>query len=651
MLDFQKATEAIKHHERILILPSSPVDGDSIGSALAIYSLFQGMGKNATVVLTSEIPDIYRFLPNIDTVQKTAKLYSDFMITIDLKDSGFKDIKHEIVDNKVNIIVTPENGSYNSEQITFPEPKKYFDLIITVDCADLSQLGSFYNQNYMVFSDVPSINIDHHISNKNFGSLNLVSTQASSTTQIIFNWFKSMNVEIDEDIATLLLAGIITDTGSFQNANTTPESFDAAAELIDLGGRQQEIIRHIYKTKQLNSLKLWGKILSKIQVNETYRYLWSSATQADFQQTGTTSADKGDIIDELMSNAQEADVILLLEEKPDGSLHGSLRSTNENIDISPIAAKFEGGGHSMAAGFTIPNATVDTHQNQILQLIEQFQRSRLETPAQSVDSASELNSPSPIFQEPETGVVTPEQDQPVQSIDESVSQDLPEVESVQQDEQVVAQQPEVENNQVQEEGQSSYSEETNYENLPDIADSISDTEETLEQSEESTSDLSENYSEPTEEPLQDISLDYSPDLQSEDTEPESTLEPEVESNDVEPYEFTTNTEPLEDSAEVVSSENEVPQNSEDYVLDNLPSIEEIVEPEQDNNQTEDFNLADPSLEDFDPAGLQEELQSSQTPSDPETKETEIDKLTRDFVSKQDQEDQNPSIQSEEKTQS
>lgn len=404
MLDFEKATQAIQYHENILILPSSPVDGDSIGSALAIYSLLQHMGKNATVVLTSDIPDIYKFLPNVDTVQKTVKLYSDFIITIDLKDKKLKDLQHTIEDNKVNILVTPDNGSFTKDQVNFPEPKKYFDLVITVDCADVTQLGDFYKQNYNAFADIPSINIDHHVSNKNFGSLNLVDTNVASTTQILYTWFKHMNVEFDSDIATLLLAGIITDTGSFQNANTTPESFDVAADLIDLGGRQQEIIRHVYKTKHLNSLKLWGRILSKIQVDEDLRYLWSSVTQADFQQTGTNSSDKGDIIDDLLSNAQEADVVLLLEEKIDGSLHGSLRSTDESVDISPIAQQFGGGGHTMASGFTIPNATVESHLDQILTQIRSFQENRLNKesvpPApQPTPAAISTESPSPIFEE------------------------------------------------------------------------------------------------------------------------------------------------------------------------------------------------------------------------------------------------------------
>ncbi len=560
MVDFQKATEAIKHHENILILPSSPVDGDSIGSALAVYSLLQAMGKNATVVLTSEIPDIYRFLPNIDSVQKTAQLYSDFMITIDLKNQKLENIKHEIVDNKVNIIVTPEHGTFSQDQVAFPEPKKYFDLLITVDCADLTQLGSFYKQNYAVFSDIPSINIDHHVSNKQFGSLNLVDTAVSSTTQLLFSWFKSMNAQIDEDIATLLLAGIITDTGSFQNANTTPECFDAAAELIDLGGRQQEIIRHVYKTKQLNSLKLWGKILSKIQVNETYRYLWSSATQSDFQQTGTISSDKGDIIDELMSNAQEADVILLLEEKPDGSLHGSLRSTSEAIDISPIAEKYNGGGHTMASGFTIPNATVDTHQNQILAAIEEFQKQRMNSPQTEQAPSGELKpepnpkSPSPIF-EPTV---------PAQA--ELTSDNSPTPST---------------NTKTQEE-----------ESLPQ-----------------------ESKPTETEEPQASYDIDV----------------PKSESNK------------LEQDQSIKTNQ----QDQED--LDNLPSVDQIIGgSDSETPQAEsvgDSQLQDPSEENFEPLDLAEELnnfnqtfqsdplQENQTPK---PKEENIDKLTRDFVSKEDQ---------------
>jgi len=372
MLDFQKAISAIEHSNNILILPSSPVDGDSLGSSLALYDVLKAQGKSATVVLTSEIPDIYKFLPSISHIHTSAEMYSDFMITLHLKDQELENIRHEIVDDHVNIIVTPTAGRFSSDQVSFPEPKKHYDLIITVDCADLTQLGEFYKQHFQIFSEVPSINIDHHISNKNYASLNLVDAGYCSTTHILYDMLLEMSAEINEDVATLLLAGIITDTGSFQNTNTTPEAFDVAAELIELGGRQQEIIQHIYKTKQLNSLKLWGKILSKIQVDSEYNLMWTTLTQIDLKETDTTNQDKGEIMDELLSNAEDANIVLLLEEREGGVLHGSIRVNTDDIDAVKIAENFGGGGHQRAAGFNITGATVESHESKILKFVRQY---------------------------------------------------------------------------------------------------------------------------------------------------------------------------------------------------------------------------------------------------------------------------------------
>lgn len=385
MLDFTKAITAIEHAKNILILPSSPVDGDSLGSALALYDVLKNMDKSATVVLTSDIPDIYKFLPNISHIHSSAEMYSDFMITLHLKDQELEDIRHEIVDDHVNIIVTPSQGRFTPEQVSFPEPKKHYDLIITVDCADLTQLGEFYKQHFQIFSEVPSINIDHHISNKNYASLNLVDPGYCSTTHILYDLLLELSAEINSDVATLLLAGIITDTGSFQNTNTTPEAFDVAAELIDLGGRQQEIIQHIYKTKQLNSLKLWGKILSKIQIDNEYQLMWTSLTNIDLKETDTTNQDKGEIMDELLSNAEDARIVILLEERPGQVLHGSIRVNNDEINAVTIAENFGGGGHQRAAGFNIQGATVESHESKVLKFIRQY-----------LDSLAPANEPEAI---------------------------------------------------------------------------------------------------------------------------------------------------------------------------------------------------------------------------------------------------------------
>src|SRR5690606_21243328 len=153
----------------------------------------------------------------------------------DLKDIRAKEIRHEIVENKINIFITPEAGTINPDQVSFPELTKKFDLLLIVDCANLTQLGAFYTQNFNLFSQVPSINFDHHETNQKLTTLNLVNPKACSTTHILLEFFKVLEVEITPDIATLLLAGIITDTGSFQNPNTSPEAFDTAAWLIDKG--------------------------------------------------------------------------------------------------------------------------------------------------------------------------------------------------------------------------------------------------------------------------------------------------------------------------------------------------------------------------------------------------------------------------------
>jgi len=393
MLDFSQAIQAFQNNQNILILPSTPVDGDSIGSALALYEVFKKLGKNATVCVTSPVPDIFKFLPDVDSIAETVDVYDDFVIELHLKDQELKEIRHEIVDNHVNIFVTPTHGKLSKEQISFPEPKKHYDLIVTVDTADLKQLGSFYEQHSEIFSEIPSINIDHHKSNTQFASLNLVDTSYCSASHILYELLKAMQAPIDADIATLLLAGIITDTGSFQNSNTTPASFDAAAELVDLGGRQQEIIQHIYKTKQLNSLKLWGKILSKIQVDPNHRMLWTSLTQEDLSEFGTNNEAKGDIIDELLSNAEEADLVLLLEERPGNILHGSIRITSEDLDGTVIAQKFGGGGHAKACGFNIENASVQSHSQIVVQACKDYIDSiRQNSNTNSNANASQANS-------------------------------------------------------------------------------------------------------------------------------------------------------------------------------------------------------------------------------------------------------------------
>ncbi len=379
----QHVVDIINRSESILILPSSPLDGDSLGASISLYTALNKLGKAVTVICSDPIPEVYQFLPNSKVVGNKLVSSNDFIISLDYDESEIKEIKTIIEDKRVNIVITPKKENQISEgNISFNRGEMSYDLIITVDCAELSQLRSIYENNIEMFQKIPVVNIDHHISNAHYGKINHVDIMAASTTELITPMLEQLSKEhdmklIDENVATLLLTGIITDTGSFQNANTTPKSFEVASDLIAYGARQQEIIQCIYKTKQLSQLKLWGRVLTKIQTDEKYRVVWSALSQQDFRDTGSVEDETGDIIDELMTNAPGAEIVVLMKERKDSSISVSVRTTSAAIDSSKIAEHFGGGGHTQAAGFRIKDMDLVEAEYKVVDYIKEFQAERL----------------------------------------------------------------------------------------------------------------------------------------------------------------------------------------------------------------------------------------------------------------------------------
>jgi phosphoesterase RecJ-like protein len=359
-----EAKTLMTNAQSILILPSSP-DGDSIGSALALMSVLRKLGKDAIVVSTNEIPDYLQFLPLTHQIQPQLPGGKDFIISLKTDGTEVDHLKYEVEDGRINIIVTPKNGRFTGHDLSFGAPSHDdYDLVITVDTGDLVQLGTLPTEHPELFSDLPLLNIDHHSSNGRFGTHNFLDFNVAATTQLLTRLIQDLEREtgldlIDEDVATLLLVGIVTDTGSFQHSNTSPEAFEVAADLLERGARQQELIKHIFKTKSLATLKLWGRVLSKIKYVDAPRLVFSTITQQDLLDTGATVDDNGGIIDELMSNAPNAEVVLLLKEKEPGFVSGSLRAPGTLADVSEIAGIIGGGGHKKAAGFRIKGKTMD----------------------------------------------------------------------------------------------------------------------------------------------------------------------------------------------------------------------------------------------------------------------------------------------------
>jgi bifunctional oligoribonuclease and PAP phosphatase NrnA len=376
----QQIVEAVRVANKILILTHQDPDGDALGSMIALALILKKINKDVTAVTIDKISDIYNFMPVKETVTANFSYLKDFVISVDTSKTkvdklGYKNIAAE---NKLNIVITPTSGTFKAEDVSFSKGNTQCDLIIVLDCPDLERLGAFYDQNTELFFETPVINIDHHAGNDYFGKINWVDLTATSTAEILVALIESLAREkplIDVDVATALLTGIIVDTGSFQNINTTPKSFTVAAQLVAAGAKQQEIIRSIFKTKSLSTLKLWGKILSNVTEEQNSRFVWSKITAQDYLSTGADEGASAGIIDELLKTAPGIDFALLISEKSDG-VHGSMRSANSAIDVSAIAKLFSGGGHAPAAAFHLPGKKLSEVQDEILTQIRKFQRNK-----------------------------------------------------------------------------------------------------------------------------------------------------------------------------------------------------------------------------------------------------------------------------------
>lgn len=371
----------IERSNRILLCTHRKPDGDAVGSIMGLTTALKLMGKEVTAACADQLPDSFSFLPQVDQITQHVPGGNDFVVTLDCNETDVDRLKYHLEDNKIHIVITPKNGRFQKDNVSFQERSSNYDLIITVDVADIPQLGKLYEENMELFTNTPMINIDHHISNTEFGKINLIDVAASSTAEILYRLIKELQKKegknlVTPDVATFLLSGVTTDTGSFQNANTTPKSMEIAAELMDAGASQQDIIKYLFRTKKLSTLKLWGRILTKIEVDPKHRLVWSTITQQDIKQSGAHMDEAGEIIDELLVHAPEAEMVALFKEHED-TISVSLRSTTQQANVMEIAQRFGGGGHVMASGIKFPGLSLAEVTSNVLNAMQEAQRQRL----------------------------------------------------------------------------------------------------------------------------------------------------------------------------------------------------------------------------------------------------------------------------------
>lgn len=375
----QQFKNLIEGKDKILLLSHKNLDGDGLSAMLVLHSFLSAMGKDVSMYSDKKVSQMYKFLPRTDKVTNTLSSSNDFIISVKCGKCEVDKLKYSLDGDTLNIVITPKEGVFHADEINSRNALGNYDLIIIVDSGDLEHLGQVYEENTEMFYNTPIVNIDHHVSNTGYGQLNMVDITASSSTQIVYNILLELGKKdfINSEIATLLLTGLIVDTGSFQHTNTSPSALEMAADLIEMGAEQQDIIQNVYKTKPLSTLKLWGRVLSKIEENQLHRIVWSTITKEDLMETGASEASSDGLIDELMTNAPGAEIVILMKDSFDGEMSASLRSTSVSVDTLPISANFGGGGHKMASGFKQKGHNFNLFIADVISFAEEYQKRRL----------------------------------------------------------------------------------------------------------------------------------------------------------------------------------------------------------------------------------------------------------------------------------
>jgi phosphoesterase RecJ-like protein len=302
--DLLEVLAALTSHDRFLVVSHENPDGDALGSMLAMALGLRALGKDALMYLsgTARIPAEFEFM---DLAEVLRELPAD-------------------VDDRA---------------------------LVAVDCANARRIGP--DPAILDHAKVV-IDIDHHHDNARFGSANLIVADASSTAEIIRDLLWELGVSLQPAIAEALYVGLVTDTGRFQYSNTTPKAFRLAAELVEAGADVHGIFRSVYETVQFAKLKLLARALDRAQLYEGGRLLVSHLLRSDFEEVGAEELYSEGIID-FLRQAEGAQMVALIREPPgDGGpkRRVSLRSSQDEVDVSAVAGKAGGGGHRQAAGFS-----------------------------------------------------------------------------------------------------------------------------------------------------------------------------------------------------------------------------------------------------------------------------------------------------------
>ncbi|HLJ82266.1 MAG TPA: DHHA1 domain-containing protein, partial [Ktedonobacterales bacterium] len=242
-----------------------------------------------------------------------------------------------------------------------------FDLVIALDAGELSRYGSLYTRYQDFFDRAPILNLDHHITSAGCGRVNIIDPISAATAELLTIFLLNRGVAIGTQAAKCLLAGIITDTRSFEFDATTARTLTAGAYLVGQGAVPDDIIKPMYRLKPLEKARLWGLALQTLESAADGHVVWAAVRREMLAKSGAT-ADMDDGLPSSLLDIDGVGIAALFKEQEDGSTKASLRAVAP-YDVAKIAARFGGGGHMRAAGCTLQMGLDDAMQELVPHLV------------------------------------------------------------------------------------------------------------------------------------------------------------------------------------------------------------------------------------------------------------------------------------------
>lgn len=370
----QQISEQIAKAKRILITFNRNWTGDVVASALALRAWLTADNKEVDIVAEKPLGSTpYSFLPGYALIGHSLDNVRRFIITLDISNAEVDQVEYRVEDHRLDFIVSPKSGFFKHDDITSRLSGYRYDLIITLGAPDLESLGSVYDNDTEFFFETTIINLDRGAANENYGQVNHVDVNAVAVAEILYDFMaKTDATRLDADIATCLLAGLIAETKSFKTTSVTPNSLKAASDLVARDARREEIINALYRSRQLNVLKLWGIVLTRLRDAADGRLVWSTVGVQDFLDTGTTADSLHDVIDDLIISMPDAQLIVLLYEE--GDVTRAIVHSVKNLDALDLTLPYKGEGTKSLVLATLDRSLADAANNLIPYLEERIMK-------------------------------------------------------------------------------------------------------------------------------------------------------------------------------------------------------------------------------------------------------------------------------------